>query len=225
MIPSPVPTQAARMPCFQAKLLSFAFSHTPVPVGAVNGTGKRVQREAEGKNLTENLLHCRVAATFRTAKGTWMTNSYLIGHYNFLGILENLCQDLGTVHVYVHVRVHIHVMSMLWRAACSIPTHSTSFTLLKKTIFLLQELSFCDEDVSFQATLLSLRRLFLYFDINSNIVPFLIDICRSWVKFHSCAQPPALLPPLKVLCLELESPLGTALPFPLLFHLGSDFTL
>lgn len=23
-----------------------------------------------------------------------MTNSYLIGHYNFLGILENLCQDL-----------------------------------------------------------------------------------------------------------------------------------
>lgn len=148
-------------------------------------------------------------------------NSYLIGHYNFLGILENLCQDLGTVHVNVQ----------LWRAACFIPTHSTSFTLMKKTIFLLQELSFCDEDISFQATLLSLRRLFLYFDIKANIVPFLIDLCRSWVTFHSCTQPantpPALFPPLKVLSPVpgVKSPLGTALPFHLLFHLGSDFTL
>lgn len=100
-----------------------------------------------------------------------MTNSYLTGHYNFLGILENLCQDLGTVHFH----------GQIWGAAHFIPAHCTSLTLMKKTISLLRQLSFCDKDISFQATLVSLR-LFLYFDINSNIVPFLIDICRSWVK-------------------------------------------
>lgn len=148
-------------------------------------------------------------------------NSYLIGHHNFLGILEDLCQDLGTVHVRVQ----------LWGAARFIPTHSTRFTLMKKTIFLLQELNFCDDDISFQAILLSFRRLFQYFNIKSKIVPFLIDICSSWVKFRSCTQPanrpPALFPTLKVLSPVpgVKFPLGTALPFRLLFHLGSDFTL
>lgn len=67
------------------------------------------------------------------------------------------------------------------------------------------------------------------FYINSNVVPFLIDICRSWVKFHSCTQPanrpPALFPPLKALSLVpgVRIPLGQGFALSPTFPLGQWF--
>lgn len=148
---------------------------------------------------------------------TWMTDSCLIVHYNFPGIFENFCQDLQTINFHVQ----------LWGAACSIPTHSTSFILMKKTSFLLKVLSFCDQDISVSKLPLCPRFYALYTLIPILILfPFLLisaDPGLNGIPVHSLLtdiQPyfHHLMYPL--LCLGVKIPVSTALPLLPAFSLG-----
>lgn len=104
-------------------------------------------------------------------------HSYLIGHHNFLGIFKNGCQDLQAINFHVQLQ----------GAACSIPTHRASVTLMTKDSFLLKACV----SVTGTAPFLSCPCVpgYILPDTLSNVAPSLIDICRSRIKLRPCPQP------------------------------------
>lgn len=93
-----------------------------------------------------------------------MTDSYLIGHYNFLGIFENLCQDLQTINFYVR----------LWGSSLFYPNTQYKLHLNEENLFSAQRIEgfFLTRTSLFLSCPRCPRLHFLYFDTNSNIVPF-----------------------------------------------------